>query len=169
MLVGFAGGSIILANADSIVRLAAEFGYDDLEVYGPRNRAGRRVRRRLPAGGRHGIAYVNYTESGFFVDGDAKGLAEVVTGGTTSLVLTTQNSGPLKAFSSRSRHAVPLRPLDRYALLTFEDGSTRKEEFFYGSTYLSQSSRVLWIPANVAKIIISDSNGNRRTVSIGNR
>ena len=115
------------------------------------------------------FSYVNYTKSGFFVDGDAKGLAEVATGGTTSLVLATQNSGPLKAFSSRSRHAVPLRPLDRYALLTFEDGSTRKEEFFYGSTYLSQSSRVLWIPAGVAKIIISGSNGNRRTVSIGNR
>ena len=112
------------------------------------------------------FSYVNYTKSGFFVDGDAKGLAEVATGGTTSLVLATQNSGPLKAFSSRSRHAVPLRPLDRYALLTFEDGSTRKEEFFYGSTYLSQSSRVLWIPANVAQIIISGSSGNRRTVSI---
>ena len=32
---------------------------------------------------------------------------------------------------------------------TFEDGVTQKEEFFYGSTYLSQSSRVLWMPAGV--------------------
>jgi hypothetical protein len=124
----------------------------------------------LRGDGTGGFSYVNYTKSGFFVDGNAKGLAEVATGGRTSLVLATQNGGPLKAFSSapRSRHAVPLRPLDRYALLTFEDGSTRKEEFFYGSTYLSQSSRVLWIPADVDSIIISGSSGNRRTVSLHN-
>ena len=99
-------------------------------------------------------------------DGDARGLAEVTTGGGTSLVLATQNNGPLRAFSPtrRSTRAIPLRPLDRYALLTFEDGSTRKEEFFYGSTYLSQSSRLLWIPDGVRTIIIAGSNGNRRTV-----
>ena len=114
------------------------------------------------------FSYVNYTKSGFFVDGDARGLAEVATGDGSALVLATQNSGPLKAFSgaSRSRHAVPLHPLDRYALLTFEDGSTRKAEFFYGSTYLSQSSRVLWIPDGVDTIIIAGSNGDRRTVSL---
>ena len=81
-------------------------------------------------------------------------------------MLATQNDGPLKAFSGAHRHAVPLQRLDRYALLTFEDGSVQKEEFFYGSTYLSQSSRVLWVPPSVEEIVIVGSNGQRRAMSM---
>jgi hypothetical protein len=112
---------------------------------------------------------VGYTRSGFFVDGDAKGLVDVAIGENSSLTLVTQNDGPLKAFrSTRSDgHFVLLRPLDRYALLTYDDGSVRKEEFFHGSTYLSQSSRVLWIPPDVSEVVISGADGNRRTVAPG--
>ncbi len=114
------------------------------------------------------FTYVNYTTSGFFVDGDARGLAEVATGHGTSLLLAAQNNGPLLAFSSTQRpgRAVPLRGLDRHALLTFHDGSTRRDEFYYGSTYLSQSSRVLWVPPGVKKVIISGSDGDRHALSI---
>lgn len=109
---------------------------------------------------------VEYAESGFFVDGDAKGIAELATGDTTSLVVATQHGGPIKAFhtASRSGRAVPLQPLDQYALLTFNDGSTRREELFSGSTYLSQSSRVLWIPDGVRRVAIFDVSGQRRQV-----
>ncbi len=111
------------------------------------------------------LSYVDPTASGIFVAGDAKGLAEVAAGDGSSVLLATQNGGPLTVFSVARSHtrAVPLQPLDRSALLTFEDGSTRKEEFFYGSTYLSQGSRVLWVPADVEHIVIYD--GDRRTVS----
>ncbi len=38
------------------------------------------------------------TDTGFFVDGDARDIATVDTGADTPLVLVTQNDGPLKAF-----------------------------------------------------------------------
>jgi len=112
--------------------------------------------------------YMSYTESGFLVDGDAKGLAEVETGTGAPLVLVTQNEGPLRAFARTTgdQRSVPLQPLDRYALLTFEDGSTQKKEFSHGSTYLSQSSRVLRVPEGVTELELYSSDGTRRTMEI---
>ncbi len=120
----------------------------------------------LEGDGTGDFTYVPHTKSGFFVDGDAKGLAEITTK-EESLVLTTQNNGPLEAFRpvERNQRPVRLRPLDQYALLTFEDGSTRKEQFSYGSTYLSQSSRILWVPDDVKRVELYDYSGNRRTLS----
>lgn len=107
------------------------------------------------------------TESGFFVDGDAKGVSELVKRNGNPVVLATQNDGPLKAFTSTHRRgrSVALRPLDRYALLVFDDGSTRKEELYYGSSYLSQSSRTLWIPPTVKEVTIHSSDGSSRTIA----
>lgn len=106
---------------------------------------------------------VGYTQTGFFVDGDARGLAEVATGDTTSLILATQNGDSLKAFAPSRRRGqfISVRPLDQYAILTYEDGTTRKEELNYGSTYLSQSSRALWVPSTVTKVVIYRARGSR--------
>jgi hypothetical protein len=107
---------------------------------------------------------VPYPESGVLVPGDAKGLAEVATGDSTALLVAVQNDDSLKTLvpSQRNGYYVPLRPLDRSARLTFEDGSTRTEEFYHGSTYLSQSSRRLWVPSTVEEVVIRGADGTRR-------
>ena len=109
-----------------------------------------------------------HTESGFFVDGDAEGLAEVQTE-RQSLVLATRNSDSLRVFGAtldgNAADGLPLRPLDQYAVLYLENGETRREEFFYGSTYLSQSSRWLQVPKNVEKAVVYGARGGRRTVA----
>jgi hypothetical protein len=115
--------------------------------------------------GRGGFRYINGTESGFFVDGNAKGLAQLVLDDGRSLILATQNNDSLRVFSPvSSARSVALQPLDALALLTFADGSTRVQEFFYGSGYLSQSSRRLMLPANVRSAVIFDSRGDGREV-----
>jgi hypothetical protein len=53
-------------------------------------------------------------------------------------------------------------------MLTYEDGSTRKEELHYGSTYLSQSSRRLWVPASVTTVVIHGAEGTRQA-ALGKR
>lgn len=112
------------------------------------------------------------TESGFFVDGDAKALARVATGGDSSIVVATQNSGTMKAFKvprSDSTIVVSLRPLDQSGQLRFEDGRTRRVEFYYGSSYLSQSSRMLQVPPSVEEVSITNSEGERRTIDLTDR
>ncbi len=120
----------------------------------------------LLGNGKGGFSEAGYTKSGFFVDGDAKGAAEVMVDGTRSLVLVTQNNDSLKVFSSarEGRRNVRLQPLDAYAVVTLADGSTRREEFYYGSTYLSQSSRFLALPAGARGAVIYDYAGRSRTV-----
>jgi hypothetical protein len=92
-------------------------------------------------------------------------LAQLVLDDGRSLILATQNNDSLRVFSPvSSARSVALQPLDALALLTFADGSTRVQEFFYGSGYLSQSSRRLMLPANVRSAVIFDSRGDGREV-----
>ncbi len=139
--------------------------------YAPNIRTGRAdafVGAHLHGDGTGQFSVRNGTENGFYVDGDAKATARVATGNGSSLVLVTQNSDSLKAFRSPrldSMRTVQLRPLDQSAVLHFTDGRTRQAEFYYGSSYLSQSSRVLRVPPDVVRVVITNSTGERRTLT----
>ncbi len=105
--------------------------------------------------------------SGFFVGGDAKGLAELTLSDGQSLLLAAQNNDVLKAFVPRSGSkttTLQAHPLDAFAEVTGPDGRTVRHEFYYGSTYLSQSSRTLQIPANARKVVIHDFMGKVRPI-----
>lgn len=55
-------------------------------------------------------------------------------------------------------------PLDIRAEMVFEDGKRKSVEFYYGSGYLSQPSRVLMIPFSVREIVVYNSSGQSRKV-----
>jgi hypothetical protein len=119
--------------------------------------------------GKGGFRYESGAASGFFVDGNAKAIADLVLDETRSLVLVTQNDDSLRVFApSRTEHArnVKVAPLDAYALLTRANGATERRELYYGSTYLSQSSRYLRVPAGVVKAVVYDSRGRSRTIPL---
>ena len=110
---------------------------------------------------------VNGASSGFFVDGDARAIADVMTDERHSLVLVTQNHDSLRVFSSAralGARKIRLAPLDAYAALTRADGTTQRQELYYGSSYLSQSSRYLNVPDGVVKVVVFDSRGGSRIV-----
>jgi enediyne biosynthesis protein E4 len=117
--------------------------------------------------GRGGFRHLGGTESGFLVDGDAKAIAEVMVGGARSLLLVTQNDDALRVFtrSGEPGRVVPLGARDAFALVTLVDGAVRREEFHFGSTYLSQSTRHLRVPATARQAVIVEFNGNRRTIT----
>ncbi|HEV2121319.1 MAG TPA: RNA-binding protein, partial [Chloroflexota bacterium] len=112
---------------------------------------------------------VSGASSGFFVNGDAKGIAEVQLDDRRALVLVTQNNDQLRVFSrtadSGSR-AIRLQPADAYAVITLPGGRTRREEFYHGSTYLSQSSRYLKVPAGAETVVVHDLRGNARELRL---
>lgn len=107
---------------------------------------------------------VNYPKSGSLVGGDAKGLATVSTGDGAPLIVATQNNDSLRAFTALRHRGkpVPVRPLDRYAMITLDGGVTRKVELYLGSTYPSQSSRTLWVPPNAEKVLLHGLDSSRR-------
>jgi hypothetical protein len=106
-------------------------------------------------------------KSGFFVPGDAKGLAKVHTANNEDVLIATQNQDSLAVFSGKSKNIVQwidLKADDFYADVIYKDGSKRREEFYYGSTYLSQSSRKFPVEKTAQKITIVNFRGDQRQV-----
>lgn len=105
--------------------------------------------------------------NGFLVGGDAKALSRLTSLDNSSIYLASQNKGSLKAFketNASDSKIVRLLMGDTYGILTYKDGKSSKQEFYYGSTYLSQSSRTLIIPDNVEQVVIYGSQGKNREV-----
>ncbi|HEY0742430.1 MAG TPA: VCBS repeat-containing protein [Chryseosolibacter sp.] len=113
---------------------------------------------------------VRATETGFKVPGDAKALVRLHSNGP-DLIAASQNRGELKLFTITARDHQTLKPLfdDRYAEITLTDGSKRRVEFYYGSGYLSQSSRVLTLPLNVAAVSVTNTKGEVRQIAVGKK
>jgi hypothetical protein len=106
-------------------------------------------------------------ESGFFVDGDAKGMAELTLSDGRPLILAAQNSGKMKVYeANNSTHEfIRLKKDDFCADILYKNGKTEHREFYYGSGYLSNSSRICKISANVETVTVTSYNGNSRKIT----
>ncbi|MCW5911195.1 MAG: VCBS repeat-containing protein [Cyclobacteriaceae bacterium] len=105
--------------------------------------------------------------SGFYVPHDAKALVRISKPGG-DLVVASQNRDSLRVFTNKRHHAGTLKPerLDEYAVLTYANGKKQKVEFYYGSGFLSQSTRTLNIPKGVTEIEIYNSKGESRQMLV---
>ena len=110
-------------------------------------------------------------ETGFFVDGDAKGIAHLEADGK-QLWLVTQNMDSLRVFErlaqERNNREIVFRanPMDAYAEVELSDGKRFKHEFSYGAGYLSQSARVMRVNGEMKTVHIVDFSGNRRKLNL---
>jgi hypothetical protein len=117
----------------------------------------------LRGDGKGGFTAQSIATSGFYVPGNAKGLAQLASADGHELLVSTQNRGRLCVFrNSKSVPSIRLRPTDVSALLTFTDGKKQKVEFSYGNSFLSQSSRTLLLDPQVKVVEITDSQGHKR-------
>lgn len=124
----------------------------------------------LKGNGRGGFATVPGEKSGFFVDGDAKGIARVMDAKSEPLLVVTANRDSLRVFKStrtdgKRGQALALQPGDARADIVLADGKQQRVELYYGSTYLSQSSRSLPLPPGARSVTITDFAGRQRTVA----
>jgi len=109
------------------------------------------------------------SKTGFLVKGDAKGLASITSTANQQLFIATQNQDSLLLFSNNSLHnqkIISLASTDTGAEIIYAGNKKRHVEFYYGSTFLSQSSRKLPIENNALKIIITNSQGIKRTITL---
>ena len=121
----------------------------------------------LEGDGRGNFKSINALASGFFSDGDAKGMAKLTTVSGDKLILIGNNSSPLKTFRvQQNSKYILIESDDVFASITTRSGKKYKQEFYYGSTYLSQSSRELFIPNDAASIEIFNMKGERRKIAM---
>jgi hypothetical protein len=116
--------------------------------------------------GKGGFRPQSLQQSGFYVPGDAKGLARLGGADGRCLVAATQNRGPLKLFRPTDLPGKPLRlqSTDAVVELLYADGKRRREEPAYGNTFYGQSARVLWVDPAVKSVEVTDFAGRKRKI-----
>jgi hypothetical protein len=102
---------------------------------------------------------VPVSQSGFFVDGDAKAIAKLTSNAGKELFVVTQNRDSLKVFTRSSHTTIDnesvmrFKPNDGYVIVELINGKKRKDEFYLGSGYLSSSGNAMIKHKNISKII----------------
>ncbi len=120
----------------------------------------------LVGDGGGGFTAPSLKESGFYVPGNAKALVKMLDYKNQYLVAASQNRDSLKLFRSgitdvKYYHAAPN---EISAVYEMKDGRKRKEEFYTGSSFLSQSGNFVGLGKSVLSITVINNKGNKRLI-----
>ena len=118
--------------------------------------------------GKGGFTPLSLAASGFYVKGDGKGLARLHTARNEDIWIATQNQDSLivtSLTSTPTRKWIDLQPEDFTIDMFTGHGQKKHSECYYGSTYLSQSSRKLSLAGDIKKVIITSFQGNKREIT----
>ena len=94
-------------------------------------------------------------ESHFFVPGDGKSLVQLPLSDQKSLIVASQNNDSLKVFKplkAQLGRIIPLRPEEVKVRISFGNDQIQNNEFYWGSTFQSQSSRSITVPTKAKKV-----------------
>lgn len=115
--------------------------------------------------GRGGFLPRTILQSGLFLPGDAKAIVRLQGAGNQYLLAASQNSGPLKVYRQRSRWPLlRFKPDDRVLLLSLTGGRRRRQELYYGDSFLSQSARFLAVDSSILRVDLINAGGMERRV-----
>lgn len=118
----------------------------------------------LKGDGKGNFAPQSILESGIYIPGNGKSMVSLKSQDGSYLVAAAQNRGPLKIFKlKRKTGFIPLLPDDISAELTFNNGTNRKVEFYYGNSFLSQSARFI-NSGNLKTGTIFNATGQKRVI-----
>lgn len=124
----------------------------------------------LKGDGKGNFTPLSLQETGFLVKGDAKGLAKIYTGDNKPAWIASQNQDSVIVYArqpagnDRTIRIINVKPDDFCADITMDNGKQSRVEFYYGSGYLSQSSRRFTVDEHVKKIVITNFKGQKRNV-----
>jgi hypothetical protein len=119
----------------------------------------------LKGDGKGGFIPLSILQSGIFIPGNGKALVSLKSAGGNFLIAASQNKGQLKVYTlKKSMNSIPLQRGDAAATIKDASGKTERREFYYGSSFLSQSGRYLWVNDKTASIEIVDGQGKKRII-----
>jgi hypothetical protein len=117
----------------------------------------------LKGDGAGGFTPLTMQQSGICIPGNGKALVKMRGAGGEYLIAASQNKNVLKVYALRQpTHNIGLEPTDVYAIIRYKNGKTEKREFYYGSSFLSQSARFLSVDSTMAAVTVTDSRGQQR-------
>lgn len=118
----------------------------------------------LEGDGKGNFKSVNNAATGFKADGDVKSLAKIFSADGHEILLIGNNSGKMEAYqlNKNKNINITIKNTDAYAIIRKKNGQAYKQEFYYGSNYLSQTSRILAVGKDVTSVIIYNTKGDQR-------
>jgi hypothetical protein len=120
----------------------------------------------LKGDGNGSFAPLTIQQSGIYIPGNGKALVKMAGGTGNYIVAASQNRDYVKLFElNKKTKPIKVNPDDRMAIIHFKNGKIQKEEFYYGSSFLSQSARFISVTENVSAIDVTDNAGKTRTIS----
>ena len=106
---------------------------------------------------------VNVKASGFFADGDSKGMATLIGAEGREMVIVGNNSDRTRVYSAKAKAKFyKASNDDSYAMVTLKSGKVYKQEFYFGSGYLSQPSRSFKLGSQIVSFKVFDAMGKER-------
>jgi len=121
----------------------------------------------LKGDGKGNFKPLSILQSGLYIPGDGKALVKLRGANGNYLLAATQNKDVMKIFElKRPVHMVQLKPLDLFATIKYKNGKTGKQEFYNGTSFLSQSGRFFNIDQTMESVTITDSYGHVRNISL---
>lgn len=121
----------------------------------------------LKGNGKGAFSPLSMSESGIFIPGDGKALVRLRGANGNYQIAASQNRDALKLFRLNStRKLISLNAEDVSAVVHYSDGRKRKEEFYYGAGFMSQSSRQISIDTSVSAVDILNRKGEWRKLPV---
>ncbi len=122
----------------------------------------------LVGDGKGNFQPVNSNTTGFNADADSKGIAQINLANHSSEILVANNNGKLQSyeFVKKKSTAIRVNQNDVYAVVHKKDGTSFKQELYLGSSYLSNSSRMLYYADPVVSVTIFDNKGMKREIPV---
>lgn len=119
----------------------------------------------LKGDGKGGFTPLSIARSGIYLPGNGKALVKLKSAANDYLLAASEHAGPIRIFRlNRNVSMLKISDRDQSAIITYKDSSCTKQEFYYGSSFISQSSRFILINKKVASVSIKDSSGKTRLV-----
>jgi ASPIC and UnbV/FG-GAP-like repeat len=122
----------------------------------------------LKGDGKGGFTPLSIMESGIYIPDDGKALVQLRDGKGNYLVAASQNKGPMKLFALNANkgESLKLNADDVSAVVHLRNGTVQKQEFYYGSGFLSQSARYCVVNTDALNVIITNSKGVSRAIKL---
>lgn len=119
----------------------------------------------LKGNGAGAFSPLSILQSGIYIPGNGKALVKLQNASGDYLVAASQNREALKLFAlNKKLRTIKLTADDISAILFFDNGKIQKQEFYYGSSFLSQSARFISVAKNVTSVEVLNRKGEKRKI-----
>jgi hypothetical protein len=121
----------------------------------------------LKGDGKGNFKPLSILQSGIYLPGNGKALVKLQSPDGKYMLAASQNKGKLQMLElKRPQKMARVQPSDISATIKFKDGRSAKQEFYYGSSFLSQSGRYININSNMASVTLIDNKGASRGLKL---